>query len=57
MIPADGLYAVVRDREDGRPGICAGVIISGGRVVECAPILRRRLEWWLRSSYLRRVGP
>lgn len=53
---ADGLYAVVRDRPDGRPGICAGVLVAAGEVVECAPILRRRIDYWLRSGYLRRVS-
>lgn len=49
----DGLYAVLHDRH----GICAGVVVRGGRVLDCAPILRRRLAWWLTSPYLRQVGP
>lgn len=49
----DGLYAVVHDDY----GICAGLTVADGRVVLCAPILRRRLDWWLTSRYLRRVGP
>lgn len=49
---ADGLYAVVHDEY----GICAGVIVASGEVVEAAPILRKRLPWWLTSPYLRRVA-
>jgi hypothetical protein len=50
----DGFYVVIHDRY----GICAGLIVDGGRVVEAAPILRRRLAWWLTSPYLRRMsGP
>lgn len=51
-LPA-GLYAVVHDRY----GICAGLIVADGRVLEAAPILRKRLGWWLTSGHLRRVGP
>lgn len=36
----DGLYQV-----DYR-GICAGFVIEGGRVTACAPVLRRRIEFW-----------
>jgi hypothetical protein len=49
----DGLYAVIHDRY----GICAGVVVAGGQVLDAAPILRRRLAWWLTSPCLRRVGP
>lgn len=49
---ADGLYAVVYDPR----GICAGFIVRGGEVVECAPILRRRLASWLASPYVRLVA-
>lgn len=47
----DGLYAVIHDGY----GICAGLTVSGGHVILCAPILRRRLDWWLTSGHLRRV--
>lgn len=36
----DGLYQV------SRYGICAGFVVEDGRVVRCAPILRKRLAWW-----------
>ena len=37
----DGLYRVERD------GICAGFVIRNGGVFRCAPILRKRLAYWL----------
>lgn len=36
----DGLYAVVR------PDWVAGFVVEGGQVVDCAPILRRRIDYW-----------
>ena len=27
--------------------LCAGFVIEGGKVVACAPILRRRLAYWM----------
>jgi hypothetical protein len=48
---ADGLYAVLDDEH----GICAGLIVEDGHVVDCAPILRKRLAWWLRYPCLRKV--
>ncbi len=33
----DGLYQVMWR------GVCAGFVVRGGKVVQCAPILRRRL--------------
>lgn len=44
----DGLYRV-----EVFP-ICAGFIARNGRVIRCAPILRRRLGYWMRWS--KRVG-
>lgn len=41
---SDGLYRV-----DYR-GICAGFVVEGGRVVSCAPILRRRLSFWVKIA-------
>lgn len=40
--PADGLYVVTTD------AFAAGYEIRGGRVVACAPILRRNLRRWMR---------
>jgi hypothetical protein len=37
----DGLYRVVTSY------LCAGFIMAGGKVVECAPILRRKLSYWM----------
>jgi hypothetical protein len=45
----DGLYAVVQ------PRWVAGFVIEAGRVTMCAPILRRRLPYWI--TVARRVGP
>jgi hypothetical protein len=36
----DGLYIV------DFQGICAGFAIRDGKVAECAPILRKRIELW-----------
>lgn len=40
----DGLYRV----EHG--SVCAGFVIEDGRVVRCAPILRKRMDFWVRRS-------
>jgi hypothetical protein len=40
----DGLYRVTT------PTLCAGFEIRGGVVVECAPILRRKLSYWMRHA-------
>ena len=45
----DGLYQVTHQ------GICAGFVVEQGQVTRCAPILRRRLTWWLTKA--RWVGP
>lgn len=37
----DGLYRVVT------PYLCAGFVVEGGKVVRCAPILRRKLDFWI----------
>lgn len=37
----DGVYRV-RTRY-----LCAGFIVRGGKVVDCAPILRKKLEYWI----------
>jgi hypothetical protein len=36
-----GLYRVVT------PHLCAGFVVEDGRVTRCAPILRRKLAYWL----------
>jgi len=36
----DGLYRVTT------PHLCAAFIIANGRVIACAPILRKRLAYW-----------
>lgn len=38
---ADGLYQVKTDY------LCAGFIVKGGYVIKCAPILRKRLTYWM----------
>lgn len=40
MIP-DGLYRVVESY------LVAGFVVRDGRVVECAPILRRNIRFWM----------
>jgi hypothetical protein len=45
----DGLYQVTTRY------LCAGFVIQGGRVIMCAPILRRRLDYWRTVAV--RVGP
>lgn len=37
---SDGLYQVTTSY------LCAGFVIWGGKVVVCAPILRRKLSYW-----------
>lgn len=36
----DGLYRVLTRH------LCAGFVVEHGKVIMCAPILRRRLEYW-----------
>jgi hypothetical protein len=45
----DGLYRVEYR------AICAGFVVEGGRVVRCAPILRKRLAFWMRAANRARV--
>lgn len=44
----DGLYRVTTSY------LCAGFVVSGGQVVMCAPILRKRLAYW--KTVARRVS-
>jgi hypothetical protein len=41
VIVRDGLYRV-----DYR-ALCAGFVVEAGRVTRCAPILRKRLAFWM----------
>lgn len=45
----DGLYRVET------PTLVAGFVIAGGVVAACAPILRRRLGYWMTKAT--RIGP
>jgi len=36
----DGLYQVTTKY------LCAGFIIKNGKVVHCAPILKKKIEYW-----------
>jgi len=36
----DGLYRVTTSY------LCAGFVVEGGKVSRCAPILRRKLDYW-----------
>jgi hypothetical protein len=38
---SNGLYRVTTEY------LCAGFIVRDGRVVNCAPILRKRLPYWI----------
>lgn len=37
----DGIYQVTHK------GICAGFVIRNGNAVYCAPVLRKKLTWWV----------
>jgi len=45
---SDGLYRVTTSY------LCAGFVIEGGVVTDCAPILRRRLAYW--KTIARRIA-
>jgi len=45
----DGLYQVTTRY------LCAGLLVEAGQVTRCAPILRRRLGYWLTQA--RWIGP
>jgi len=42
----DGLYRVTTEH------FVAGFVIDGGRVTECAPILRKNLARWIKQAKL-----
>lgn len=40
----DGLWQVTYK------GICAAFVMENNRVVQCAPILRRKMSWWITQA-------
>lgn len=46
---ADGLYRVSTSY------LCAGFVVRGGVVVECAPVLAKRIGYW--ATVAQWVGP
>jgi hypothetical protein len=40
----DGVYRVSTDR------LCAGFVVKDGKVINCAPILRANLEYWVKVA-------
>ncbi len=40
----DGLYRI--DKYDK----CGGFVVEGGRVVLCAPVFRKRFDFWVRFA-------
>jgi hypothetical protein len=47
----DGLYRVTT------PKLCAGFTILDGKVHLCAPILRKRIEYWMTKAVLVKEDP
>lgn len=45
----DGVYQVTTNY------LCAGFVVRDGRIVDCAPILRKRLPYWTTLPGLRKV--
>lgn len=45
----DGLYCVTK------PYLCAGFVIRDGRLAECAPILRKKFQYW--TTIAVRIAP
>ena len=43
----DGLYRVVNKY------LCAGFVVDSGKVIKCAPILKRKIKYW--KTIARRV--
>jgi len=44
----DGLYRV------STKYLCAGFVVRGGVVCECAPILRKKISYWM--TIAKRIG-
>ena len=42
----DGLYRV------STKALCAGFVIEKGQVIACAPILKRKLDYWITVAVL-----
>jgi hypothetical protein len=42
----DGLYRVTTSY------LCAGFVVESGRVTRCAPVLRKRLSYWMTIAVL-----
>jgi hypothetical protein len=43
----DGLYQVTTDY------FCAGFVVEGGWIVRCAPILIKRIDYWIpKAKYI-----
>lgn len=40
----DGLYQVTTSY------FCAGFVVENGRVVRCAPILKRNIKYWMTKA-------
>lgn len=47
---ADGLYQVVTR------AFVAGFVVERGIVVRCAPILRKKIDFWVRAGWAERIG-
>jgi hypothetical protein len=45
----NGLYRVVT------PYLCAGFVVEEGYVVACAPILKKKIQYWMQQA--ERIGP
>lgn len=41
----DGLYTVIAP-----PLLTAGFVVEGGRIRKCAPILKRRIGYWIKRA-------
>jgi hypothetical protein len=41
---ADGLYQVTT------PYLCAGFVVENKVIVRCAPILRKKIDYWIRKA-------
>lgn len=42
----DGLYQVTTNY------LCAGFIVAGGKIVHCAPILRNKIDYYIKIAKL-----
>lgn len=38
---SDGLYRVTTKY------LCAGFVVKNGKIIECAPILQKKLNYWI----------